>query len=162
MEYKSDKYSILNNCEWILQLFLFILVFYLFKKNIQLGLIVCLIIIIYYNYNCEAFTKNLSIDQLIDSINVNKLNYNTIYIPLDIDERVYQITKLALKDNKLRKIIDNKIIEIYGEIKNNEKLNIYLKFMNLINDNGLPSFINECDEVLLSNKIKIILVTLPN
>jgi hypothetical protein len=162
MEYKSDKYSILNNCEWILQLFLFILVFYLFKKNIQLGLIVCLIIITYYNYNCEAFTKNLSIDQLIDSINVNKLNYNTIYIPLDIDERVYQITKLALKDNKLRKIIDNKIIEIYGEIKNNEKLNIYLKFMNLINDNGLPSFINECDEVLLSNKIKIILVTLPN
>ena len=104
----------------------------------------------------------LSIDQLIDSINVNKLNYNTIYIPLDIDERVYQITKLALKDNKLRKIIDNKIIEIYGEIKNNDKLNIYLKFMNLINDNGLPSFINECDEVLLSNKIKIILVTLPN
>ena len=53
------------------------------------------------------------------------------------------------------------MIEIYGEIENNNELKMYLKFMNLINENAMPSFINECDEVLLNNKIKIILVTLP-
>jgi hypothetical protein len=109
-------------------------------------------------------TNNLHIEQLIDVIDINKLNYNTIYDPLTIfklDKRVFYITKLALKNKKIRKIIDKKIIEIYGEIKNNNELKMYLKFMNLINDDGMLSFINECDEVLLSNKIKIILVTLP-
>lgn len=157
MESKSYKYS-------IFKLFLLIILFYLFKKNIQLGLIASLIILlIYYKYDFESFaeTKNLPIDKMIDSIDITKLNYSRIYVPLDVDERAHQITKAALKDKKLRKIIENKIIGIYGEIKNNYELKMYLKFMNLINEDGMPSFINECDEVLLNNKVKIILVTLP-
>lgn len=109
-------------------------------------------------------TNNLHIKHLISIIDVTKLNYNTIYDPLQIfifDKRVFYITKLALKNKKIRKIIDEKMIEINGEIKNNNELKMYLKFMNLINGNGMLSFINESDEVLLSNKIKIILITLP-
>jgi hypothetical protein len=167
MEFKSNKYSIINNCGWIPQLFLLIILFYLFKKNIQLGLVASLIIIlIYYKYDFELFTetKNLPIDKMIDSIDVNKLNYNTFDSHFDIielDRKAVHITKAALKDKKLKKIIENKMIEIYGEIKNNDELKMYLKFMNLIREDSMPSFINECEEVLLNNKIKIILMTLP-
>lgn len=170
MESKSNKYSIINNCDRIHQLFklfLLIILFYLFKKNIQLGLVASLIVIlIYYKYDFELFTetKNLPIDKMIESINVNKLNYNSLYDPFDIfelDKKALHITKAALKDKKLKKIIENKMIGIYGEIKNNDELKMYLKFMNLIREDGIPSFIDECEEVLLNNKIKIILTTLP-
>jgi hypothetical protein len=157
----ESKYSIINNCGWI---FSIILLFYLFKKNIKLGLIASLIILfINFKYNFESFedTQNLPIDKLIDSIDVNKLNFETIYIPVDIDKKTYDITKKALKDKKLKKIIENKMIEIYNQIKNNGKLKMYLKFMNLINEDDMPSFINEWEETLLYNKIKIILITLP-
>lgn len=166
MEY--NKYNIINNCGLIHQLFLIIILLYLFKKNIQLGLIASLIILfIYYNYDFELFTetKKLSIDKLIDSIDIDKLEYNTFYDSNDIfklDKISLYITKLALKDNKLRKIIENKMIGIYEKIKNKQELKIYLKFMNLIREDGIPSFINECDEILLNNKIKIIISTLPN
>jgi len=161
------EYNIINNCILIQQLFLLIILFYLFKKNIQLGLIASLIILlIYYNYDFELFaeTKNLSLDKLIDSIDVNKLEYNTLYGPngiFELDKKSLYITKIALNNNKLRKIIENKMIGIYEKIKNKEELKIYLKFMNLIREDGLPSFINECDEILLNNKIKIIIATMP-
>lgn len=154
----KSKYNIINKYDWISQLFklfLLIILFYLFKKNIQSGLIVTIVsLLIYYNYDFESFTETTNLP-----IDVSKLNYNKIYIPIDIYEKTHRITKLALKDKKLRKIIENKMVKIYGEIQNNNKLKRYLKFMNLINENGMPIFINEDDEVSLNNKIKIILIT---
>jgi hypothetical protein len=164
---KSNK-NIINDCSWISQLFklfLLIILFYLFKRNIQLGLISSLIVLlIYYKYDTENFTgiNDLPVDQMIESIDTNKLTYNKFYLPLDIDERVNKITKMALKDKKLKKIINSKMIDIYEKIQNNQDLKMYLKFVNLINNEGLPSFINESEEIVLSNQIKIILVTLPN
>jgi hypothetical protein len=163
----NNKDILVNNCDWFLNFFLLILLYYLFKKNNKLGLITSLIIlVIYTNYKVEPFTEtlNYNIDQKLEHIDIKKINYNIIIDPLkllELEKKVYDITKLALKDKKLKKLIDKKTIEIYREIKNNDELKMYLKFMNLINNNCLPIFINECEEVLLSNKIKIILVTLP-
>ena len=72
----------------------------------------------------------------------------------------FLITKKALINPELRQIIDAKDVEIYGEIKNNPNLKNYLLFNNLINAESMPIFINEADEVLLTNKIKIILITM--
>ena len=111
----------------------------------------------------ENINNNFYIKQLNKDFNIDKINYNLIYDPLKmfkLNENVFHITKLALQNTNLRKYIDYKIIKIYEQIRINSKLKKYLKFLNLINNDGIPIFINESDEVLLSNKIKIILITL--
>ena len=83
-------------------------------------------------------------------------NYN--YSIIKIDEAVGQIVKKALVDNNLKKIIKEKMVLIYNKIQNNNELKTYLKFINLINENGMPIFINEAESVVLANEVKIILI----
>ena len=50
------------------------------------------------------------------------------------------------------------MVLIYNKIQNNNELKTYLKFINLINENGMPIFINEAESVVLANEVKIILI----
>jgi len=118
-----------------------------------------LIIILFQNCNTKLFTdtNNKSINEIFNELNVKQLTYQIIS-PININNKVNLITKNALQDNKLRQIIEIKIIELYNEIINNNELKQYLKLKNLINEEGKLIFANESEEVLLSNKIKILLL----
>ena len=73
----------------------------------------------------------------------------------------HKIFNQTKNNQELLEKIKLRLIDIYGEIQSNEEMKKFLKFNNLINDEGLPIFINESPEVLLLNEIKILLITLP-
>ena len=91
----------------------------------------------------------------------NEIRYNYRYDNIKIDEMTGKLLKQAKNDPEIKKKIKSKLIDVYGEIKNNQELRDYLKFNNLINDDNLPIFINESDDLELANEIKIYLITLP-
>ena len=128
------------NCEKLIYILVIILVLFLFIKK------------------SENFEDN-SYDIMINNIDVKKLRYNLPkeYNTAAIDEEARMIYKIGRKNPTLLKIIDQKIIEIYGEIKNNDKLKEYLLMKNMIDTNGLPIFLNNYYESYV-NKIKILLI----
>jgi hypothetical protein len=136
----------------------------LLKIFLIITLVLIIIFLIIYNYDLESFTdiNKEPIDKVLNSINIKKLNYSKSFSQNIFNDKAYQLTKKALKDNELKKIIESKMIEIYGEIINNESLKQYLKFINLINEEGKPIFMNESEEVLLLNKVKILLIVMNN
>lgn len=145
----------------IFKIFLLILPFIIFRSNYKFAFLISLFLLLINNY--ESFTNTtIDLNKMFEILDVKKLNYTRQIMPNQIEIISHKITKKALKENKLRQIIDQKIIEIYGEITNNNNLMEYLRFNNLVNKDGLPIFINESDEVLLKNQIKIILFLIPN
>ena len=134
--------------------------------KITLGFVVIVIIILftyyknYNNNNVESFNL-VNLNKQIDIDINNNLRYNYKYNIIQIDELTFKLFKIAKKDKQLLKIIKKKLIKIYGEIKKNGELKSFLKFNNLINNDGLPIFINEHSDNLLLNEIKILLITMP-
>lgn len=163
---KSNENTNIQNrwtCQ-IIKIFPIIFLFYLFRNNklIILGLILGLIVLLIRN-NLELFgnIQTVEPEQIIKQLNskdiirdITKLNYDH----LKIDNQAWAVTKIALKDKNLRNLIEKKSLWVYEKIGSNDELKTYLKFMNLIRDDGMPIFINESEEVLLNNKIKILLV----
>jgi hypothetical protein len=101
----------------------------------------------------EQFTESTNL-----SINNNIINYMK-YDIIKVDNDARTIVKKANVDSKVRAEINNKMVEFYGEIQNNMKLQNTLKFLNLINDNNMPLFINEHPDNHMFNQIKILLIT---
>lgn len=90
--------------------------------------------------------------------NKNIVDYPKYNI-IQVDEDARELVKKARNDSKLRDDINNKMVAFYGELQNNKKLQDALKFLNLINDNNMPMFINEHRDNLMFNQIKILLIT---
>ena len=84
-----------------------------------------------------------------------KIYYNIV----ELDELSREITEKAKKNSELKKMIDTKMVEVYQNIKTNSNLKNRLRFMNLINDENMPLFINEHKDNLLFNQVKILLFT---
>jgi hypothetical protein len=95
-----------------------------------------------------------------EKFNDEKKISQIIYI-IKIYEMTHKIFNQTKNNQELLEKIKLRLIDIYGEIQSNEEMKKFLKFNNLINDEGLPIFINESPEVLLLNEIKILLITLP-
>lgn len=133
----------------------------LFGSNnlFRIFLFLLIIVSIYCLINKEKFSNNKIQFSLETS---NNLKYDYKYDIIKIDEQSNTIFKLAKDDEQLMNQIRLKLVEIYGEIKTNPKLKNFLKFNNLINEDGMPIFINESPDVLLFNEIKILLITLPD
>ena len=108
----------------------------------------------------ELFTEQ-SIQNNIENINSKKLNYGHKYDIIKIDEISNRLVFLCKYYEQLKSSIHMKLIDVYSQIKQNDELKNYLKLMNLIDDNGMPLFANQCEDVSLFNEIKILLVTLP-
>ena len=128
-------------------------------NNILLLLLVVVIFLLRLKTK-DTFTNSktldiLDLDKSVEAFDILP-NYN--YSIIKIDEAVGQIVKKALVDNNLKKIIKEKMVLIYNKIQNNNELKTYLKFINLINENGTPIFINEAESVVLANEVKIILI----
>jgi hypothetical protein len=101
----------------------------------------------------EQFTESGNLPD-----NNNIINYPK-YDIIKVDEDARNIAKKAKSDPKVRDNINNKMVEFYGEIQNNTKLQDVLKFLNLINNNNMPLFINEHPDNLMFNQVKILLIT---
>ena len=101
----------------------------------------------------EQFTESVSLPN-----NNNIIDYPK-YDIIKVDEKARELVKKAKIDSKMRDNINNKMVEFYGELQNNKKLQDSLKFLNLINDNNMPVFISEHLDNLMFNQIKILLIT---
>lgn len=135
--------------------------------NYYLVLLLGLIVVVYMNWGCihgtnvnESFFNTNKLDTILRSINTNNLRYDK-FNQIDLDEFSIKILTIAKKNPSIERTIKQKMIEIYKHILDNKELRSYLRFNNLINQNNLPIFINESDELLLLNEIKIILITMP-
>jgi hypothetical protein len=131
-------------------------------NNILLLLLVVVIFLLRLKTK-DTFTNSktldiLDLDKSVEAFGSFDILPNYNYSIIKIDEAVGQIVKKALIDNNLKKIIKEKMVLIYNKIQNNNELKTYLKFINLINENGTPIFINEAESVVLANEVKIILI----
>lgn len=105
-------------------------------------------ILFFINNTCEGFSNMYTY-------------HSTHFNEVDISEKAYKILQQTKTNKKLLTEIDNKILEVYNDIKTDNDLKNYLKFMNLINDDGYVFFSNENPDVYLFTKIKIILLIFP-
>ena len=105
----------------------------------------------------------VKVDEQFTEIATLPNNKNIIDYPkydiIMVDEKAREMVKKARGDSKMRDNINNKMVEFYGELQNNKKLQDSLKFLNLINDNNMPVFISEHPDNLMFNQIKILLIT---
>ena len=106
----------------------------------------------------EQFTESMNLDINNKIIDYMKYDYMT-YDIIKVDEDARILVNKAKTDPKVNNNINNKMVEFYGEIQNNTKLQDTLKFLNLINDNNMPLFINENPDNLMFNQVKILLIT---
>ena len=146
----------------LFKIFLLISLFLIYKTHKKMGLILTVCIVLwYFSSTSEKFTeKILTVEKAIDNVNHEKLRIGHTINVIRFEELCYKIMLKAKKDKKLLESIKQKVIKIYGEINRNKNLANYLKFNNLINDSNLPIFINEVQDVVLLNEIKIIVLTM--
>ncbi len=123
-----------------------------------------LFLVVFIIYLSVPQTENFSessIEEKINQIDPTKLSYSYRYDIIKIDELAHKLVYLCNNYKNINQAIKLKLVDIYGEIKENDELKAYLKLMNLVDDNGIPLFINEAPDVSLFNQVKILLVTLP-
>ena len=146
----------------LFKIFLLISLFLIYKTHKKMGLILTVCVVLwYFSSTSEKFTeKILTVEKAIDNVNHEKLRIGDTINVIRFEELCYKIMLKAKKDKKLLESIKQKVIKIYGEINRNKNLANYLKFNNLINNSNLPVFINEVQDVVLLNEIKIIVLTM--
>ena len=146
----------------LFKIFLLISLFLIYKTHKKMGLILTVCVVLwYFSSISEKFTeKILTVEKAIDNVNHEKLRIGHTINVIRFEELCYKIMLKAKKDKKLLESIKQKVIKIYGEINRNKNLANYLKFNNLINNSNLPVFINEVQDVVLLNEIKIIVLTM--
>lgn len=146
----------------LFKIFLLISLFLIYKTHKKVAIFLLILIGLFYlSCSSEEFTESeLTIDKMIENIDTEKLRFGHYIDIIKFEELSYKILNKAKKNKKLLEIINQKAINIYGEIKKNKNLANYLKFNNLINSSNLPVFINEAPDMYLLNEIKIILLTM--
>jgi len=146
----------------LFKIFLLISLFFLYKTNKKIGLFLTVFIVLWYcSSTYEKFSeKNLTIEKAIENVNPEKLRIGHTINVIRFEELCHKILSKAKKDKKLFDLIKQKVIKIYGKLNTNKDLAKYLKFNNLINNSNLPVFINEAEDVILINEIKILVLTM--
>lgn len=161
METDNFNNLIKNN---LFKIFLFGVIIMLLIDTRHKFIFLLTLIIVFLTYNdqnnMENFSEN-SIENKISKIDTIKLNYGHRYDIIKIDEITNKLVYLCKYYEQINKAVKTKLVDIFKEIKQNDELKNYLKFINLVDNNGVPLFINESPDVSLFNQIKILLVTLP-
>jgi hypothetical protein len=117
---------------------------------------IILILYIFLQDKTESFIyPSINLDIKINKYKVRKYNI------LEVDNKTFKIWKSIKNDETQIQNLNNRLLEIYKEIKLNEDFKNNLLFLNLINKEGFPIFIKENKDVLLQNQIKIFLVSIP-
>jgi len=160
---ETDKFNnLLKNNLFKIFLFGVIIMFLIDKRHKFIFLLTLILCFVQYKdqINLENFSEG-SIENKINKIDTFKLNYGHKYDIIKIDEITNKLVYLCKYYEQINKTVKTKLVDIYKEIQQNDELKNYLKFINLIDNNGDPLFINESPDVSLFNQIKILLVTLP-
>ncbi len=117
---------------------------------------IILILYIFFQDKNESFIyPSINLDIKVNKYKVRKYNI------LEVDNKTFKIWKSIRNDKKQIQNLNNRLLEIYKEIKLNNDFKNSLLFLNLINKEGFPIFIKENKDVLLQNQIKIFLVSIP-
>jgi hypothetical protein len=117
---------------------------------------IILILYIFLQDKNELFIyPSINLDIKINKYKVRKYNI------LEVDNKTFKIWKSIRNNKKQIQNLDNRLLEIYREIKINDDFKNSLLFLNLINKEGFPIFIKENKDILLQNQIKIFLVSIP-
>lgn len=117
---------------------------------------IILILYIFFQDKNESFIyPSINLDIKVNKYKVRKYNI------LEVDNKTFKIWKSIRNDEKQIQNLNNRLLEIYKEIKLNKDFKNSLLFLNLINKEGFPIFIKENKDVLLQNQIKIFLVSIP-
>ena len=128
-----------NNTKYLIYIIFIILILYIFLQDKN-----------------ELFIyPSINLDIKVNKYKVRKYNI------LEVDNKTFKIWRSIRNDEKQIKNLNNRLLEIYKEIKLNEDFKNSLLFLNLINKDGFPIFIKENKDVLLQNQIKIFLVSIP-
>ena len=128
-----------NNTKYLIYIIFIILILYIFLQD-----------------KTESFIyPSINLDIKINKYKVRKYNI------LEVDNKTFKICESIKNDEKQIQNLNNRLLEIYKEIKLNEDFKNSLLFLNLINKEGFPIFIKENKDVLLQNQIKIFLISIP-
>ena len=128
-----------NNTKYLIYIIFIILILYIFLQD----------------KNESFIYPSINLDIKVNKYKVRKYNI------LEVDNKTFKIWRSIKNDEKQIKNLNNRLLEIYKEIKLNEDFKNSLLFLNLINKEGFPIFIKENKDILLQNQIKIFLVSIP-
>ncbi len=147
------KYSLNKN--FILYTSLILIYLLIQDKRPELCASVLLFICVY------VFSEENRFEHFVNMINNQEEKpFFYKYDKIQVDEYANTIVFLSRYYPDIKKYINETMITIYNEIKTNDRFRNFLLFNNLINSEGMPLFINESEEVLLFNQVKIILIFL--
>ena len=150
----SEYKNISNSSGYIIKIFLLILSLFIYQNNRILGFGLAIFVLLIFCCDLEIedeYTKD------IIKIKNRELKYDHTLETLKIEGLLDNFYNLAVSNSKFRDNIEQKILEVYSDMKTNEQLKQYLQFNNLVDGEGKLVFKNETFENILKNKIKIIL-----
>ena len=91
---------------------------------------------------------------------LNNLKHNYKYDVISVDDKSRKIAKMGVLNANMKKFVHLLYIKIYEKIIKNNELKKFLMMNNLIDSKGIPVFINDIEEMVLFNEMKIILIVL--
>ena len=115
---------------------------------------ILILYIFFQDTNEEFIYPTINLD-----IKINKYKFRKYNI-LEVDNKTFKIWKNIRNNEKQIQNLNNRLLEIYKEIKLNKDFKNSLLFHNLINKEGFPIFIKEHNDIILQNQIKIFLVSI--
>jgi len=134
-------------------------------------LIIFILFLLYHVTGEPRINQYFTNTKDVVDININTIFDPNIIIPyhydymrnydIPINTLSYKIAKMAMYDKNLLNRIEQKILQISGDIRTNKDLKFYLKFKNIINDDNMLFFVDEDPMEFLKLKIKLILILLP-
>lgn len=150
----SECKNISNSSGYIIKIFLLILSLFIYQYNKKLAFGLAVFVLL--TFCCDLEAEDECSNNVV-KIKNSKLKYDHTQETLKIDELLDNFYNLAISNPKFKDNIEQKILEVYFDMKTNEQLKQYLQFNNLIDGVGNLVFKNETPENILKNKIKIIL-----
>ena len=150
----SECKNISNSSGYIIKIFLLILSLFIYQYNRILGFGLAVFVLLIFC--CDLETEDECTRDIV-KIKNTELKYDHTLETLKIEGLLDNFYNLAVSNSKFRDNIEQKILEVYSDMKTNEQLKQYLQFNNLVDGEGNLVFKNETPENILKNKIKIIL-----
>lgn len=147
------RQKINKNVLFLINTFIILILYLNYKtKEIQF-LFILLTIIVYYNNIVFIIDENI-----LNINNNNKSQEKFKYDKIQVDDASKNMLSFAKNNEDYKKMIQMKMVDVYGLINSNKEIKNFLIFNNLIDNNGMPLYSHVNEESKLLNEIKILLV----
>lgn len=133
----------------------------------ELIFVILVILLIGYNLpmdTCSRSKENFTNDEknlvdIIKNINLKNLRYNYYHDILTTDILAHKILD-NIGSLNVSKTINEVFFEVYKQIRTNQQLLDFIKFNNLIDENGDLIFQLENPEIVMLNQLKILMLVI--